>query len=34
MRVGEVEFISEDDEENPMISGRVPFGNAILGGGA
>jgi len=33
MRVGEVEFISENDEENPMISGRVPFGNAILGGG-
>ena len=33
MRVGKVEFISENDEENPMISGRVPFGNAILGGG-
>ena len=33
MRIGEVESISENDEENPMISGRVPFGNAILGGG-
>ena len=32
MRIGEVESISENDEENPMISGRASFGNAILGG--